>query len=67
MSLSLLTIDKDPSEKKGEGQGFIMYKEICSLCNGNGYITIPVEGHDEIKQCWLCESNGEKECDTNTQ
>ena len=35
------------------------YKEICSLCKGNGYITIVVKGKDEIKQCWLCESQGE--------
>ena len=54
-----------------EGQGFIMsYKEICSLCKGNGYITVVVTKKmtknidyekDEIKQCWLCESKGEKE------
>ena len=45
-----------------EGQGFIMsYKEICSLCKGNGYITMVIQGNDEIKQCWLCESKGEKE------
>ena len=37
------------------------YKEICSLCQGNGYITIEVQGKDETKQCWLCESSGEKE------
>ena len=37
------------------------YKEICSLCQGNGYITVVAEGKDEIKQCWLCESKGEKE------
>ena len=41
-------------------QEFIMYKEICSLCQGNGYITIEIKGKDEIKQCWLCESEGEK-------
>jgi len=35
------------------------YKEICNLCKGNGYITIEVDGKDEIKQCWLCESQGE--------
>ena len=55
-----------------EDQGCTMaYKEICSLCNGNGYITIVEERFnpvtekttekDEIKQCWLCESKGEKE------
>jgi len=59
--LSLLTIDKDPSEKKEEGQRFMGYKEICSLCKGNGYITVVVKEKDEIKQCWLCESKGEKE------
>ena len=46
------------------------YKEICSLCKGNGYITVVVTKKmtknidyekDEIKQCWLCESKGEKE------
>jgi hypothetical protein len=37
------------------------YKEICSLCHGNGYIIIEVKGKDEIKQCWLPESSGEKE------
>ena len=45
------------------------YKEICSLCKGNGYITVVVTKKmtknidyekDEIKQCWLCESEGEK-------
>ena len=37
------------------------YKETCSLCKGNGYITIVVKEQDKIKQCWLCESTGEKE------
>ena len=37
------------------------YKETCSLCKGNGYITVVVKDKDEIKQCWLCESKGEKE------
>jgi len=37
------------------------YKEICSLCKGNGYITVMVKGKDETKQCWLCESSGENE------
>lgn len=40
---------------------FMAYKEICSLCSGNGYITMEVEGRNETKQCWLCESTGEKE------
>ena len=46
------------------------YKETGSLCKGNGYITVVVTKKmtknidyekDEIKQCWLCESKGEKE------
>ena len=28
------------------------YKEICKLCEGNGYIKIRVNGKKEIKQCW---------------
>jgi len=48
--------------KKVADRGFIMsYKETCSLCKGNGYITVVVKGKDETKQCWLCESKGEKE------
>ena len=47
-------------EVKEEDQDFMSYKEICSLCKGNGYITVVVKGEDEIKQCWLCESKGEK-------
>ena len=54
-------------EVKEEDQDFMSSKEICSLCDGNGYITVVVKDQDEIKQCWLCESRGEKECDTNTQ
>ena len=65
-----------PWVKREEGRSFMGYKEICSLCKGSGYITVVVTKKmtknidyekDEIKQCWLCESNGEKECDTNTQ
>ena len=46
------------------------YREVCSLCKGNGYITVVVTKtmtknidyeKDEIKQCWLCESKGEQE------
>ena len=38
------------------------YKEICSLCKGNGYIKVVIDmGKEEIKQCWLCESSGENE------
>ena len=48
-------------EEREEDRDSMPYKETCSLCKGNGYITIVVEGKDEIKQCWLCESKGEKE------
>ena len=47
--------------KKEEDLNSMAYKEICSLCKGNGYITVMVKEKDEIKQCWLCESKGEKE------
>ena len=49
-----------PWVKREEDQSYMGYKEICSLCKGNGYITVVVKGQDEIKQCWLCESEGEK-------
>ena len=59
---SLLTIVKDlEKEEDEEDRDSMPYKETCSLCKGNGYITLVVEGKDEIKQCWLCDSKGEKE------
>ena len=48
-------------ELESTNRDSMAYKEICNLCKGNGYITIVVEGKNEIKQCWLCESKGEKE------
>ena len=48
-------------EEREEDRDSMPYKETCSLCKGNGYITVVVKGQDEIKQCWLCESKGEKE------
>ena len=47
--------------RRGEDRDSMMYKETCSLCKGNGYITIVVKEKNEIKQCWLCESKGENE------
>ena len=69
MSLLHLIIDKvlneeaegDLIKRNQEDQDFMPYKETCSLCKGNGYITIVVKEQDTIKQCWLCESTGEKE------
>ena len=38
----------------------IMYKAICDNCSGNGYINIAdEEGKIQVKQCWICASNGE--------
>jgi len=37
-----------------------METSICPQCHGNGYIKIKDnEGKDQIKQCWICESEGE--------
>jgi hypothetical protein len=41
------------------------YVALCGLCRGNGYITVEVKAEGElptkeIKQCWLCESKGER-------
>ena len=47
--------------KREEDRSYMGYKETCSLCKGNGYITMVIKEQDEIKQCWLCESSGEKE------
>jgi DnaJ-class molecular chaperone len=57
---SLLITVKVLNEKE-EGQGSMSYKKTCSLCNGNGYIKVKVKENYETKQCWLCESTGEKE------
>ena len=36
------------------------YKVICDNCSGNGHINIvDKEGNTQVKQCWICESNGE--------
>ena len=47
--------------KKVVDQGYIiMYKAICDNCSGNGHINIVNrQGETEVKQCWMCESNGE--------
>ena len=34
--------------------------KICDNCGGNGYIRIDtVDGPNQVKQCWVCESQGE--------
>ena len=35
------------------------YNEICSLCQGNGYIKLRINTENQIKQCWVCDSKGE--------
>ena len=47
---------------KREGdQNSMGYKEICSLCKGNGFIIIiDKDNKEQTKQCWLCESEGER-------
>ena len=35
-------------------------KKPCSNCRGNGYIKVDtVDKKDDIKQCWVCKSQGE--------
>ena len=34
--------------------------KICDNCGGNGYIRIDtVDGPNQVKQCWVCEAEGE--------
>ena len=47
-------------EVKEEGRDFMGYKEICKLCEGNGFIKLRINTKTEVKQCWECESEGEK-------
>ena len=50
-----------PWAKKVVDQGFIMsYKAICDTCRGNGYTYVTdTKKQTEVKQCWVCESEGE--------
>ena len=33
---------------------------ICANCHGNGYLNmIDNQGLTQVKQCWICESEGE--------
>ena len=43
----------------------MLSKEICKLCEGNGYITLRINSKKEVKQCWKCESEGEKKMNKN--
>ena len=36
------------------------HTSICPRCKGNGYVRIDtVDGPDQVKQCWVCGSEGE--------
>ena len=38
----------------------VKHTKICDNCRGNGYITvIDHQNLTQVKQCWVCESNGE--------
>ena len=39
---------------------YTIHKEICDVCNGNGYVKITKENKEEhVHQCWECDSEGE--------
>ena len=36
------------------------HTKICDNCRGNGYLNVvDNEGLTQVKQCWICESEGE--------
>ena len=38
----------------------LKHRKICDNCRGNGYVTvIDNQGLTQVKQCWVCESEGE--------
>ena len=38
----------------------IKHKKICDNCHGNGYLNVvDNDGLTQVKQCWICESEGE--------
>ena len=38
----------------------VKHTKICDNCRGNGYLNlIDKEGLPQVKQCWVCESEGE--------
>ena len=39
---------------------YTIHKEICDVCNGNGYVKIKKENKEKhVHQCWECDSEGE--------
>ena len=38
----------------------IKHNKICDNCHGNGYLNVvDNEGLTQVKQCWICQSQGE--------
>jgi len=38
----------------------VKHSKICNNCRGNGYLNmVDNEGQNQVKQCWICESEGE--------
>jgi len=38
----------------------VKHSKICNNCRGNGYLNVvDNEGQTQVKQCWICESEGE--------
>ena len=38
----------------------IKHTKICDNCRGNGYLNVvDNQGLTQVKQCWICESEGE--------
>ena len=36
------------------------HTKICNNCHGNGYLNVvDHQNLTQVKQCWVCESNGE--------
>jgi len=36
------------------------HTKICNNCDGNGYLNVvDHQNLTQVKQCWVCESNGE--------
>ena len=39
---------------------YTIHKEICNVCNGNGYVkVVHVDEKEHVHQCWECDSEGE--------
>ena len=45
------------------GQGDVVVKKICTVCNGNGFVRVPFEQarEEQWANCDFCNSQGEIE------